>query len=208
MIPSNVVSRNGVNVIGDDELNSYVQGCTTAAQLRTFSGLSNMEVLLLGISAVNDGGGGLFYWQNGTGFADDNYDVIVPQGTTSGAWLRTNIQLQAYEIGFEYLEPSPPVVNQIIGISVFAEPVNFPANFEGSVGTAYALPTDTVNVQINNTGTPVGTMTIGPGGGFSFSSVDGNPVSFAVGQRIVFMSLSSDATFNTFAWRMVGSVAP
>ena len=71
-VPFNWVSSNGVGVVPDALLNSSVQGCQTAAQLRAFVGITGMSVELQGIASPGDGLGGLFYWENGNNFTDNN----------------------------------------------------------------------------------------------------------------------------------------
>lgn len=87
-VPTNVVSSNGVGVVPDALLNTYVQTAQTAAQLRGFVGISGMAVLLQGIASPGDGLAGAFYWNPGTGYHDDNRDTIVPSAAAAGAWLR------------------------------------------------------------------------------------------------------------------------
>ncbi|MCD9022696.1 glycoside hydrolase family 55 protein [Cohnella silvisoli] len=50
----------------------------------------NIVVSLAGYYAVNDGGGGLFYWDSGATEADNNGTVIIPASNPgSGRWRRT-----------------------------------------------------------------------------------------------------------------------
>lgn len=87
-IPSNFVSSNGIGSVSDANLNTLVQTDATAPQLRGFIGITGMAVVLQGITAAGDGGGGMFYWSVGS-YSDDNFSVIVPFGAVGqGAWLR------------------------------------------------------------------------------------------------------------------------
>lgn len=87
MNPLNAVFYQGLGSVGADNLNTFLQVVETIAQLRTFTGLSNMAVLTLGTSAPGDGGANLYYY-NATSTASDNgTTVIVPSGNTVGAWL-------------------------------------------------------------------------------------------------------------------------
>src|ERR1700722_8333366 len=86
-VPSNAVQSNGIGAVSDGQLNTFVQGDQTAAQLRGFVGISGMTVMLHGITAPGDGGGGMFYWANGN-YTDNNSTTIVPPGAAGqGAWL-------------------------------------------------------------------------------------------------------------------------
>ena len=86
--PSNLVQVQGVTTVSADNFNTFVQLCTTAAVLRSFIGLQNMEVDLQGIISVNDGLGGKFYWNGSSTSPDNGYSVIVPTGAATGAWIR------------------------------------------------------------------------------------------------------------------------
>lgn len=87
--PVNGVASNGVGVVADSQLNTFVQTDSTAAQLRSFVGLSGMCVVLQGFVTSGDGGAGTFYWNSGSGFVDDGgITTIVPPAASTGAWLR------------------------------------------------------------------------------------------------------------------------
>lgn len=85
--PSPAIQYIGVGVVGADQYNTYVQVCLNYAQMRTFTGLSNMAVLALGGSTPADGGQGIYYWNATSTAPDNNSTVIVPSGSTQGAWL-------------------------------------------------------------------------------------------------------------------------
>lgn len=78
----------GQTVANADDLNSAVQWCSTAAQLRTFIGLSNMTIYLQGVTSPDDGNQGTFIWYAAVGHADDNLNYIVPPGASGGGWIR------------------------------------------------------------------------------------------------------------------------
>lgn len=86
--PLLAVSTNGVGALSDQHLNTYVQGSSVAATLRGFTGLSGMNVWLIGIATANDGGQGMFYWSATATAPDDNQNVIAPYGLLQGRWLR------------------------------------------------------------------------------------------------------------------------
>lgn len=90
-LPANAVQVQGQGVVTADNLNTYVQYCSTAPVLRTFIGANNMTVYLLGIAAINDEGQGSFYWDGSSTADDDNFSIIVPSGVTSGAWIRSPV---------------------------------------------------------------------------------------------------------------------
>jgi len=89
-VPSLNVASNGVGVISDDQLNTFIQGGALVANLRAFTGVSNQMVVLLGGAAPSDGLQGSFYW-NATSTATDDggVTVVAPSGATVGRWLRS-----------------------------------------------------------------------------------------------------------------------
>jgi len=86
-IPSLAVQVQGQSAVTADYLNTLLENCQTAAQLRTFSGVTGMGLFLQGIAAPNDGLGGYFAWTLGSA-TDDNLYTIVPSGQTAGYWKR------------------------------------------------------------------------------------------------------------------------
>lgn len=92
-VPAFQIYDNGPIAVTGDNLNTFVSTLQTADQLRNYTGRDGMAVLLQGIATVNDSHGGLFYWNGAATAPDDNLDVIVPFGTTPGAWLRLILQV-------------------------------------------------------------------------------------------------------------------
>jgi hypothetical protein len=86
--PAPSVQNQGVGSISADQFNTCVQTVLNYAQLRTFTGLSNMVAFAQGAVAVGDGGQGVFYWNTSSTAADNNSTVIVPTGVIQGAWIR------------------------------------------------------------------------------------------------------------------------
>ena len=92
-VPSNATYSNGSGVISGDQLDTFVQGGALVANLRVFTGLSNMTVATIGTSTAGDGGGGEFYWNSTSTATDDGVTVVRPYGLTVGAWLRVPQQI-------------------------------------------------------------------------------------------------------------------
>lgn len=85
--PSLNAAQQGAGQVSADNLNTYTQSCDTVSDLQSFIGLPGMQVYLRGISAVDDGGNGFFYW-NESGSANDLIDNISPFSASSGCWTR------------------------------------------------------------------------------------------------------------------------
>lgn len=87
--PSLAVQVSGQGVVSSDNLNTYMQTCNVASDLRGFAGTLGIEVYMRGFAAIGDGGQGVFYWNTGSTASDDNgVTTIVPSSSTSGAWAR------------------------------------------------------------------------------------------------------------------------
>jgi hypothetical protein len=85
--PLPTVNVQGIGVVGADNLNTYVQTVANFAQLRTFSALDDMSVIVLGGASEGDGNQGIFWYDSISTAADNGSTVIVPTGNTQGAWL-------------------------------------------------------------------------------------------------------------------------
>jgi hypothetical protein len=87
------VFEDGPIAITGDNLNTMVQIATVASQLRTVTALDGMAAMLLGIATPGDGLGGFFRFVSTATASDDNLDVLVPNGSVPGAWLRLTMQV-------------------------------------------------------------------------------------------------------------------
>ena len=79
----------GQTVITQDVANTFEQNCDDFAQLRAFAPQGPLQVYCRGQSAPNDGGQGVFWWNAGlSNPVDNNWTVVVPSGSSTGAWVR------------------------------------------------------------------------------------------------------------------------
>ncbi|RFS17022.1 glycosyl hydrolase family 28-related protein [Emticicia sp. C21] len=65
-----------------------IQVVSDISTLRTITGSSNDVADVLGYYAVNDGGGGQFYWDAASTATDNGGTVIQATGVSTGRWLR------------------------------------------------------------------------------------------------------------------------
>lgn len=87
--PSNTTFVNGTSQVSADNLNTFIQCCATVTTARGFIGAEGMEMYLKGFTATNDGGQGLFYWNDSSTATDDaGLTTIEPSGATTGRWIR------------------------------------------------------------------------------------------------------------------------
>jgi hypothetical protein len=87
--PQLTVYVNAPTAVSGDQLNTFMQTCDNAAQMRAFIGVSGIGLFTRGMTSANDGSGGAFAWNATSTGPDDNLNVIVPSGAKIGAWVRT-----------------------------------------------------------------------------------------------------------------------
>jgi hypothetical protein len=93
--PQLTVATQGQGAISADQANTYLQGCTNAALLRTFPGVQGMTVYLQGYASPGDGGQGPFYWNTTSTAPDDGaVTTVAPTGAATGRWIRLVIAYQ------------------------------------------------------------------------------------------------------------------
>jgi hypothetical protein len=85
------ISQNGVGVVNAGQLNAYVVSAYNTGVLRSVTGQTGMTAILQGINVPADGGQGVFYWNYASVAPDNNSTIIVPNGATTGAWLKLPI---------------------------------------------------------------------------------------------------------------------
>lgn len=90
MVPLLLVYAQGVGSAGADDLNTLVRTADTVAQVRTFTGVGSMKLLLSGFTATNDGGQGTFEWIATSTEADDGGTTCIQPtgGANQGRWIR------------------------------------------------------------------------------------------------------------------------
>ena len=88
MLPANAVQYAGLGVATADQLNTNVQFVQTFAQLRDFTALNGMMVIVQGGSSAADGAQGLFYYVASGSYVDNGSSIIVPTGASTGAFHR------------------------------------------------------------------------------------------------------------------------
>lgn len=86
-VPSLNSYQPGIGVFTADWANGLTQSGALISDLRAFSGYQNMTVFTIGAVSAGDGGGQLYYWNSTATGPDNNSTIIVPNGTTQGAWV-------------------------------------------------------------------------------------------------------------------------
>jgi hypothetical protein len=92
-VPALSVFVQGQGTVSGDQLNTFLQGGAVASQLRQLTGLPGMTIMLGGITTIDDGSGGFFYWNALGNEPDDNLNFITPVGTFTGQWTRMALDI-------------------------------------------------------------------------------------------------------------------
>jgi|ERR1700744_209732 len=60
----------------------------TVADLRLQAGTANTQVLLNGLTSINDGNGGTYMWNATSTATDDGFITVAVTGVSTGRWIR------------------------------------------------------------------------------------------------------------------------
>jgi hypothetical protein len=129
------------------------------------------------------------------GTADGLYQVSSGVGGGGGA--------ESYDFGFTFgAEPNASTVIQRVQLS---RAIEVPANMAGSTGSVDTNPTSTYDIDVQDDGVSIGTISISTGGAFTFTTAGGTAKSIVAGSVITFVSPGSPD--GTVAGVAVGIVA-
>lgn len=101
--PSLAAQIQGLGSVSADNLNTYVLNTDYATQLRAFTGLTGIKIMVGGNAALADGGAGIFYWNASSTSADNGTTIIAPTGTSTGRWVRIGYLSAAPSAGYAYM---------------------------------------------------------------------------------------------------------
>jgi hypothetical protein len=208
MIPALMTYVQGQAVTSADNLNSLVQQCNTFADLRSFTGFTNMVILSKGGNAINDGLGGSFYWNSTAVGTDDNANFIVPTGSLSGAWIR--IVVPGGGGAGNVLSVGTPTNGQaaVWTDATHIQGITASLIAGSNIAISGAWPNQTVTATAGGTGytlSPQDPVTAHPGGGFgSAVSITGNIVVVATvgspGDSIIVPAAVASSATPIFLW--------
>lgn len=188
--PNLTVSANGTGAIDADYLNGLMQSCDTIAQLRDFIGTQGVMVFCRGSATAGDGAQGWFWWNPSSSAADNGISVIIPNGVTTGAWLRL-----PYIIGI------PRVFTGAGSITVATSDDVIYVNKASGAATTVNLPTvpftgETHTIKDAKGDAASNNITITPAGGYLIDGAATMVISTNYGVRKI--------QFNGSAWSAIG----
>lgn len=120
-------------------------------------------------------------------YATDTKTLSVYDGS---AWHDTG---GIYDFGCVF--EATPTSSEVVGRVQIGRAITLPANMSGSSGTVATNPTATFDIDVQDDGVSIGTISISTGGVFTFTTASGTAKSIAAGSVITFIGPSSvDAT--------------
>jgi hypothetical protein len=183
----------GQGVVSSDQLNTFEQTTDLATDLRSFTGVSGLEVAVRGTSTVGDGGAGDFYWNATSQATDNGQSVIQPSGQVTGRWIRLG-----------YYSPTPQA-NNVSAYSYQTPLTGFTITIPNGVGSLIlnpagtlatgqiTLPLPTVDgwiVRISSSQT-ITTLTVVTQAGYGLSNA---PTTLSAGSPIGFQAVATAAS--------------
>lgn len=205
--PQLTAYHQGQTVVSGDRANTMVQSCDVIYQLRAFVGKTGIEVLVRGQFAINDGNGGLFYWDATATGPDDGLNVIVPTGSFIGAWIRNFLngmtpEALSVDIVMTWTGPQT-VATTWLGGEKFTRAITLPINLVGSQGLVpKTLSSGSYVVTLKKNGSTIGTATCSAGGVWTF--LVATAVSFAIGDYLDFYG-AGDTTIADFGLTLLAT---
>ena len=95
----------GGSAVSADNYNTFIQWAPTSSYLLTYQGAAPGQIVVLGgNAALNDGGGGQFYW-NAAGTASDGINNFQPNGVSVGCWTRITYTAAVNPTGVVAINP-------------------------------------------------------------------------------------------------------
>jgi hypothetical protein len=162
--PVLTTSTNGVGVVPDGLLNTFVQGGATVASLQSFNNaLSNMMVATVGQNTPGDGFSGIYYWNAASTATADGLTVVQPNGVIVGRWLALNMSFSAprpytYNVttapaAGNYLDVWAPISYNVSGASTLGSPFAGAGYYENPlVSPIYINATNSSGINNSTTG--------------------------------------------------------
>lgn len=101
-----------------------------------------------------------------------------------------------------------PEAGALMGKLITVRDIDFLANFSGSAGHVGTNPDATFDIDVQDDGVSIGTISISTGGVFTFTTVGGTAKSVAAGSRIEFYAPSdspAEATITDIAATLKGT---
>lgn len=110
-----------------------------------------------------------------------------------------------YDIRFGF--STTPTSGQVIDTIMIVREITFPANFAGSLGLAGTNPTASFSLSVKDDNVEIGTVTIGTGGSFTFTTTGSVEIVVAAGSILTIEAPGTvDATVANVTATLLGEV--
>ncbi len=112
---------------------------------------------------------------------------------------------QAYDLGFDF--PGAPGADEVVGRWYVPQTVTLAADFAGSGGAIDTTPTATLDLDVQDGGVSIGTVSISTGGAFTFTTTGGTEKVVAAGSVVRLVAPATpDATAAGILLTLKGAV--
>lgn len=144
-------------------------------------------------SAATQGAGQLIYLSDG---GDGLPCAALSDGTN---WWP--VGLPTWDVGAFY--PGTPITNELIQKVMVTRTIIFPANFSGAFGDVEVNPTSTYDIDVQDDGVSIGTISIATTGVFTFTTASGTAKTVDNGSILTFVGQTTvDATIEGIAFTL------
>jgi hypothetical protein len=116
--------------------------------------------------------------------------ALIHQNYEDMRALNISLLSPPYDISLFYPDVLPD--GGTLATFTAARPFSLADDFAGSVGHCAVNPSSTAVLEVQKNGTPIGTITISTGGGFTFATTGSGPETFTAGQRLSVVAPSPD----------------
>lgn len=188
-------------ILSGGKIETFEAGTTTP--LVTYQDLDG-EIENTNPVVLNEAGRGVIRVTNGvaykfviTDYLDNEIatldDIIV--GEASGSII-------GYLVHLTFVDT--PGIDQFMGGHLFDRAVEFPANFDGSIGSVQINPASTYTISLQQNDVEIGTIEIDTDGNWTFFTTD--PVLFEAGDKLTFIGDGATTAAYHFLASLVGQV--
>ena len=139
-----------------------------------------------------------------TGITDAPSDG-TPYSRQDAAWVVASTSGGAYDFGIAF--GGTPTSSEVMGRLSLPRATTCPANFAGSAGHVGANPTAAFDIDVQDDGASIGTISIATDGSYTFATAGGVEIVIDAGSLVTFVApVSVDATIVDINATLIGNV--
>jgi len=154
-----------------------------------------------GASFTSTGAG----WAAAAGWIEEAPVDGTAYARQDGAWVVVSASGGAYDFGIAF--GGTPAASEVMGRLSLPRTTTCPANFAGSAGHVGANPAAAFDIDVQDDGVSIGTISIATDGSFTFATTGGLEQVIAGGSLVTFIAPAAvDATLIDISATLIGNV--